>query len=318
MLTQTSTSHRDEGMAYQDSVGLDFVKDVKAPRMHYNRTDKWPIWYYDSNDEVTTDRSQGPYFPTWQSSPVVYGGLETNENILANKDGLNGGANITFTSESVAISQLIMAPPGDKYSTFPSTALVALLLEIATTEGEDAVAGTTPDLVTYQGDPLSKVYFPIYDDFHSDRKPVAIMLAWIRWLDYFANILPPTLEGVVIVLQDSCGGEFSYMVNGEDVVALGTGDLHDTKYDSLRRSVDYSSVKSIADGTKYGLSLNQDFCPISIDIYPSDAFQDIFTTQTPVNMTIAVALVFVFTTLMFIGYDRLGTSEERRSTCAIS
>ena len=311
MLTRTLISRSDEGLAYQNEVGLDFVQNVKAPRAHYNRTDKWPIWYYDANDEVTTDKSRGPYFPTWQSSPVVYDGLETNENILANKDGLNGGANITFTSESVAISQLLMAPPGDRHSTFPSTALIALVLDIAASEVENADAGITGDLVTYQGDPLSKVYFPVFNDFASDRKPVAIMLAWIRWLDYFANVLPPTLKGVVIVLQDSCGGEFSYMVNGEDVVALGTGDLHDAKYDSLKRSVDFLSVKRIADGTKYGLGLNHDFCPISIDIYPSDAFQDTFSTQTPVNMTIAVALVFVFTALMFIGYDRLGTHEEK-------
>ena len=292
-------------MAFQDDVGLEFVQNVQAPRAHYNRTAPWPIWYYDSDNEVATDNSRGPYFPTWQSSPVVYGGLETNENVLANKDGLNSGANITFTSESVAISQLIMAPPGNVSSTNPSTALIALIMSIAASEVGDDQTAAKAELVEYQGDPVSKVYFPIYNDFGKDRVPVAIMLAWIRWADYFENVLPSTLEGIMFVLQDSCGGQYTYLANGDKVVPLGTGDLHDTKYDYLKRSIDFSSVKNIADGTKFGLALNQEFCPISLDIYPSEAFHNIFTKQTPTIMTVAVALVFVFTAIMFLCYDRL-------------
>lgn len=296
----------DEGMDYQNSVGLSFVQSVPAPRKHYNRTAPWPIWYYDLDNQVTTDRSKGPYFPTWQQSPIVYNGVETNENILANKDGQNSGANITFTSESVAISQFIMAPPGGMASNTPSTALIALIMSIAASqveEGDEAAA--EPTYIEYQGDPISKVYFPIYDEFDASRKPVAIMLAWIRWASYFENVLPASLEGIVIVLQDSCGGQFTYMINGSEVIPLGTGDLHDTGFDNLKRSFDFSTVKNIADGTKFGLALNQEFCPISLDIYPSETFHEIFTTSTPVSMTVAVALVFVFTALMFLVYDRL-------------
>ena len=282
------------------------MQDVPPPRVHYDRVDPWPIWYYDSNNEVTTDKSRGPFFPTWQSSPVLYEGLETNENILANKDGFNDGANITFTTESVAISQLIMAPPGDMYSKTPSTALIALLMTIAAAgENQGEKAMTHDNAMEYIGDPVSKVYFPIYDNFEDTRKPVAILLAWIRWADYFANVLPASIKGIIIVIQDSCGGEYSYLANGVEVIGLGPGDHHDPNYSSLKRTMDFSSVQNIAVGTKYGMAFNHDFCPISISIYPSDDFEETFTSQTPLIMTLSVAMVFVFTAFMFLIYDRL-------------
>lgn len=56
---------------------------------------------------------------------------------------------------------------------------------------------------------------------------------------------------------------------------------------------------------KFGLPFNKEFCPISLDIYPSEEFKDVFMTQTPIIMCSAVALVFVFTAFMFLLYDRL-------------
>lgn len=257
----------------------------------------WPIWYYDANNEQKVDDTGGPYFPTWQTSPVVYDGDECNENILANKDGFNSGANITFHSDSIAISQLIMAPPGDMHSQTPSTALIALLMAIK--------AGDKDLQHTYEGDPVGKVYFPIYNSFDKNRYPVAILLAWIRWADYFQEILPSTLKGIILVIQDSCGGQYSYKIEGEEVFPLGKGDFHDKNFDGMKRTIDFTQVENIADGTEFGLPLNQKFCPISMDIYPSSEFYNLFTTATPIIMTCAIFGIFIFTAFMFVCYDRL-------------
>ena len=83
------------------------------------------------------------------------------------------------------------------------------------------------------------------------------------------------------------------------------GDLHDPEHNSMKTSSSFASVDSINDGTKYGLPFQKDFCLISIDIYSSKTFYDIYNTKTPIAMTVAVAFIFVFTALMFLFYDRL-------------
>lgn len=314
--------HSEEGIQYQEEVGLGFVNKVPEPRKHHpTNITPWPIWYYNKNNEVVTDLSNQKYFaPTWQQSPVLYLGAESNENILANKDGFNSGANITFTTDTVTISQLIMAPPGNMYSNIPSTAAISLLLTIAAHQQQGRLSTTTTNMntntkatatknnkqigVTYQGDPVSKVYFPIYDSFDETREPVAIMLAWIHWASYFHKVLPNTIIGIYMILKDSCNGQYTYRIDGEEIYPIGQGDLHDPKFNSMKQNVDFTSVENIADGTHYGMPFNKDFCPISIDIYPSMEFYQIYRTNTPIIMTISVALVFIFTTFMFVIYDR--------------
>lgn len=66
---------------------------------------------------------------------------------------------------------------------------------------------------------------------------------------------------------------------------------------------------------QYGLFLNQDVCPLRIKVYPSQTYYDGYGTSTPVTVTFAVAMVFVFTAIMFIFYDRL---VERRQHIVLS
>lgn len=76
-------------------------------------------------------------------------------------------------------------------------------------------------------------------------------------------------------------------------------------------SASFSSVMTVSDGTNAGIPFNQGHCPILLDIYPSKAFYNGYKTNTPFIITFAVALVFVFTLIMFVLYDRL---VERRQT----
>jgi len=80
-------------------------------------------------------------------------------------------------------------------------------------------------------------------------------------------------------------------------------------------STDFSNSLKIADGTKSGLKLTQEKCPLKLRIYPSQKYEDTHTSSTPAIVTSAVALVFVFTVLMFLVYDRL---VERRQRIVLS
>lgn len=131
------------------------------------------------------------------------------------------------------------------------------------------------------------------------------MVAWIQWMDYFRNILPDNSQGIFFVLRDSCDGEFTFEIRGNETIFIGRGDFHDKTFNNMKKNATFKNVKDLGDGTKRGIPLNRDQCNIDIDVYPSKRFYGLYNTTTPIIMTVAVAAIFVFTALMFVFYDRL-------------
>ena len=335
-----------EGLDYQTSVGLfDFRPDEEIDKHLIRTKEYWPIWSYphsDSSDDGSEDEDdeddrrhlqedeedhvfhddheeededdsdddgraaaqipESPdemiLMPTWQTSPVIHLGHEVNENLLTAQDKGGPYAAASFATSNVVLSHFEMTEDGAEHS-----ALMSTLLSVAKQKSYD-----------YTGSPTSTVFFPIFDTFEEDRKPTAVMGALVHWTDFFEDVLPSNVEGIVAVLHTTCEGDddddptsFTFGINGEEVVPIGKWDVHDSKYDNMEQTASFSSIDSISDGTKYGIPLNQELCVVSIKVYPSDRLADAFNTSTPVIMTTSVALVFVFAALMFLVYDRLGT-----------
>ena len=266
-----------------------------------NMAERWPIWFRNVKGVVVTDKGQGPYLPTWMTSPIVYNGQEVNENILKNARSYIA-ANESFSTGSVVIEQFTMAPPGDMYSEQDrETAMFALLMSMKEQEP-----------VTYYGDAVSQVFVPVFDTVEGDKKEsVAVVVAWIRWMDYFKGILPTEMNGVFFILKDSCGGNYTYIINGEDVEPVGVGNLHQQNYNKMMRNASFASIERIMDGTMDGLPVQHDRCAVSIEVYPSNAFHATYNTNIPAFMTAAVVLIFLSTTLLFIVYDRLVERRQR-------
>jgi hypothetical protein len=295
-------------LEYQKAVGLlDFIEDHQEEVHGPPEEDSMPIWYRAGDHglddgqieelghhggEKIADLGPGPYLPLWQMSPVLEGGDGMNENWIRTHGG--AGATLSFVTGSVLIGDFMTAPSGDMNSENHETSFFALLLSTAEQKA-----------VTYKGDPMSQVFFPIFDSFDEGRSSVAIMVAWINWMSYFKNLLPKNMRGIVLVLRDSCGGEYTFVINGEEVESSGVGDMHDLLYDDMKKSTSFASVKNIADGTKHGLPLNQEHCSILLDVYPSEAFYNVYISNKPIIITFAVAVIFMFTACMFLYYDRL-------------
>lgn len=168
------------------------------------------------------------------------------------------------------------------------TSFYATLLSIAAQKNVD-----------YEGDPMSNVFVPVFSNFESDRRPVAVLLAVIHWAAFLKNVLPPNVQGVVAVLDNGCDPPFTYMIDGENVHVVGSGDLHDSAFDGDVFTASFlDSSLNIADGTKFGLDLSQDDCPIRLRVYPSRTFSETYEKNTPFVVTFSVAMVFVFTFFM--------------------
>lgn len=133
------------------------------------------------------------------------------------------------------------------------------------------------------------------------------MTAMIHWRGYFRNILPENIDGIDVVLENSCGEPFTLQINGKEVEAVGTGDLHDTSFEGTWERTAAFSSDALNDGTESGILLHSDGCQYSVRVYPSQVFFDAHHTSTPIIITVCIIGVFLFTIFMFLLYDRLGT-----------
>jgi hypothetical protein len=114
-------------------------------------------------------------------------------------------------------------------------------------------------------------------------------------------------EGNVEVEENNArelpGVLFTYRLQGSESQVVGSGDLHDPKFDRWARTSALQG-KTIDDGTPHGIPVDAR-CLYRVHVYPSQAFYDEYNTSDPLIITLVIVAVFIFAILMFILYDRL-------------
>jgi hypothetical protein len=90
--------------------------------------------------------------------------------------------------------------------------------------------------------PHTIIAAPIRGMFEVGSAVDGIIAAVISWDLYLSRLLPVGVNGVNVVLDNTCGQVVSYVINGPAAVYLGEGDLHETKFDYLRQTVRVSDV----------------------------------------------------------------------------
>lgn len=213
-----------------------------------------------------------------------------NQNRASNSEG----ALRCLEEHAVVFEGMQYSRPGFGNDIDPYTAEIAWLLRLANEKK-----------TKYEGDIFSTVYFPVHDSFAEVPKAVAVVRVIIHWARFFKHLLPETVKGIIVVLDNSCDEPYTYEINGGDVIPVGHGDLHDPEFDDSMTFATFRDVKTIPDGTTDGMRLGDGECPYQIRIYKSMKFRSLFITSQPVIITVSVAFVFVFTIGMFFVYDRL-------------
>ncbi|CAB9496580.1 Receptor-type guanylate cyclase gcy [Seminavis robusta] len=298
----------DEGLAFQEELGLNgFEYGPNIEKSHVTDRKVDLMHSFDESGAAVLESSFSEYYlPVWMTSPVLRTGL-VNENQLSRTNfsvPQTEIASIVLDEEYAVIGGFTAASPGSIRSPSKRTALFATLRSIV--EGKE---------VEYLGDPMANVYMPVFDSFNTTtRKAVAMMTAIVHWRSYFRNILPDNVNGIDVVLDNSCDGFFTYQIHGDEAFVVGVGDHHNPKFDEWRRD-GFIDGSILHDGTASGLKLHKDGCQYSIHLYPSQAFYDKYNTDTPLAITCSIAAVFLFTIAMFLLYDRI---VERRQQVVLA
>ena len=141
---------------------------------------------------------------------------------------------------------------------------------------------------------------------------------FLHWRRLFDDILPPDAKGIIAVFENSCGQAFTYRIDGRYVDYVGPGDLHDERFDYLENSVSLTESFNDKNNSKVvysGPLLSRDNCQYKLRVYPPEDTESQYLTATPVIYTVGVVLIFLFTSIVFLAYDRF---VERRQKMVLN
>ncbi|GKY96337.1 hypothetical protein MPSEU_000593400 [Mayamaea pseudoterrestris] len=300
----TDAAWHSEGLEYESQLGykdfgVSFDASHVAQRLTLDPDLKLTglanrIFTLDDKGDAIIDTSQGPYLPTWQTSPVFIRTL-VNRNLLTDP-AATAPANESISTGSVVFGGFELSDDDlGRETETPETKLYTALLSIAKKRPSPYVTS-----------PLTRAYLPIFDSFdEATKKPVALMTALIRWESYFVGILPTSIRGINMVLDNNCGNVYTFKINGHEPDPVGLGDEHDDRFHKFGRMATFADVHTVDDGSPDGIPLNEGQCPFQITAYPNDIMHEDYHTNMPAFIAFAVAMVFLFTFIMFLLYDRL-------------
>lgn len=192
------------------------------------------------------------------------------------------------------------APPGSTRHSDRTTSFFATLRSMR--DGKQ---------VDYLGDPMSYLFIPVFDKLSgTDRAVVAVLISTINWKAYMMNVLPGTVRAITVVMENACHGNFTYELRGDNAYVVGFGDRHDISFNKFV-VVGRFLTDNIDDGTTTGIPLNQEGCPYTFRVYPTQEELDSHLTNDPLIVSLSVAAVFLFTLLMFFFYNHLVERRQR-------
>jgi hypothetical protein len=235
----------------------------------------------------------GPFLACWQLSPIIPLPSILNFNFFAFRDLAPMFHEVLETGKAVL---------GFIQTTHEGTDTEDLIRTFLT------LGQYRDSEVAYDADPMTQVVYPVFDSFGPDRQVTGLILTTIFWRLLFEDVLPSNVRGVICVLQNTLGEDVTYRIDGRRASLLGKGDLHNPKYDNMgvtRDISEYIAERASPESTSYtSVELDTGYTSYILSVYPSGAMEGQFVTSDPIINAVAISLVFVFTSLVFLVYGK--------------
>ena len=294
-----------EGLDIQAAAGFNLTEDkplldqVVGPDYAMNTAISPNVYYLAAtigafNRAANSTTDVGPFLPWWQFAPAFGAFALVNYDTLSHptrRPLLQG----VLENQEALVSKAWDYADNDDPSVLGKKAVLRLYLQKGWKR-------------SYQDGPASDLYFPIFDRSpgnKNEQKVAAILTAYIYWQVYFEEVLPPTTELVVFVLENICGNVeekqmFTYRIEGETAVYIGSGDLHDPQFDYLEATTGYPAFLANKNDPE---DLKDGQCMYNVRVYPSAEMKDAFYTNEPLYFLLIILATFAITSLIFLFYD---------------
>jgi hypothetical protein len=125
----------------------------------------------------------------------------------------------------------------------------------------------------------------------------------------FDHLLLEGRDGIVVVLDDTCGNTMSFKLNGGKAKLLGYEDLHDPEFDNHESyEPNIEMYKKDIDGLYI-----DGLCVHDLHVYPSSKFRESFESTTRYIYAGVVTLAFVVTAILLVVYDMMVNRRESKT-----
>ena len=289
--TQTEAADKEDLERLQEGfVDGDLLGKNESETLNANLGISPIIFKLGTGTQAAAETGPGPYTPIWQISPALPISVLINFNTMAHP------ARHRELVAFLRTGKILISAAADFLDDDPLTSGRKEVMNLFLNrykEGE----------FEYDEGPVSDIYIPIYDSNGPDKKLASILTAYVYWQAYFSDILPDNANGIISVLKNTCNQSFTYQINGKDVTYLGKGDMHDTTYDNMGVETGFGAFLGLSTG-KVEETLDAE-CHYNVIVYPSKEMEDDYLTMTPGIFTLVLVSVFLFTSTVFITYDRL-------------
>jgi hypothetical protein len=235
---QTSTWFGNEQMEMTDTTG---TSDATGAADMPNMTSSIPSM--DTGDSTSAagipsqiyrmEVSQEPspfYAPVWQMSPPPRDPSLVNLDLFSNPIFRRM---INYIMESGG-------RPG--LSEFVDASLLSLLYKGLFTDPEhwhlhNQFHGAG-DMIGYSAHdhPHTLMAAPVRRTINTGSEIVGIVATVVPWDLYLSRLLPQGIDGMYVVVENTCGQVLTYEINGPVAAYLGKGDLHQLRYNYLKQS----------------------------------------------------------------------------------
>ncbi|CAB9524962.1 Receptor-type guanylate cyclase gcy [Seminavis robusta] len=258
-----------------------------------------------SGTGIVEETGLGPYAPFWQLAPAIPVPNLVNYNALSHPSR-------TPKIKALIENKAALVSEAWDYSdvNYAGTVGKKAVLNLFLNRRQDAG-------LHYQDGPVSDLYVPIFEDVHSDvnqtanpSKVVGALTAYVYWQVYFYNILPKDTPEMTAILENTCGQAFTYKMMGKEVSYVGQGALFDSKYTDMAVTTGWNAFLQQETPTHQHEAQAAAHCSYQVRVYPTEDLENHYVTSDPVYSTLVLISAFVFTSLVFIGYD---LAMERRN-----
>jgi len=155
--------------------------------------------------------------------------------------------------------------------------------------------------------PHAYILMPVYNDFveKEQEETVGVLLGVTVYTNIFDRLLPEGTDGIIAVLDDSCGNTMSFELNSGKAEFLGYGDVHESEFDRYER---YEvNLERYENPGINGL------CVHDLRVYPSSKFRATFETNHPAVYAGVVGLAFLGTAFIMLLYDFLVNRRQSKT-----
>ena len=146
--------------------------------------------------------------------------------------------------------------------------------------------------------PSALLVCPIIYSADNSHTLLGYLVAVFSWDTVITQSLPDDVIGLELVMQ-SPAKEFTYSITGQRYNLKGVSDLHDTKYDSYRRTALVAVNAQSLQSANY-----------SFHLYPTKDFEDDYISNDPYFFSVCMAVLIATIGVLFIIYDYLVQAHE--------